>query len=131
MRLLARGVSHIVDAERKSGITLADTGSDVTLSGLARDVAHARIDLIHFRLVYYFTSSDAKARVASWVHDLVRIAHDGGQPGRPAHVRFAASVLDQALDEFAALVNQRFLHIASDDKHAIFDALAKDQMAEG
>lgn len=76
MRLLTRGVCHIVEADRTSGIALADTESDVILSGLARDVTGARIDLIHFPIVYYFTSHDVKARVAMWVNDLVRFAHD-------------------------------------------------------
>jgi hypothetical protein len=128
MRLLARGVCHLVDAERTSGIALADTGSEVTLNGLARDVAHARIDLIHFPIVYYFASNDVKARVAMWVHDLVRFAHDASQPQRPPHVRLAATALDRALDEFAGLVDERFLQTRSPNRQEIFDALAADQL---
>lgn len=128
MRLLARGVCHIVDAERTSGFALADTDSDVTLSSLARDVTHARIDLIHFPIVYYFASHDVKARVAMWVNDLIRFAHDAAQPGRPPHVRLAATALDRALDEFAGLVNDRFLQTGSQNRREIFDALAADHL---
>ena len=131
MRLLARVVSHIVDAERTSGIALVATGSDVALSGLARDVTQARIDLIHFPIVYYFASNDAKARVATWVDELVRFANDGAEPSRPEHVRFAAKALDRALDDFAAIVDERFLHTCSRDRASILDALAKDQLVHG
>jgi hypothetical protein len=128
MRLLARGVSHIVDAESLSGIPLAGTGSDVTLSSLAREVTRARIDLIHFPIVYFFASNDVKARIAMWVHDLVRFVNEGTQPGRPEHVRFAATALDGALNDFANIVDARFLHTGSRDRKVIFDALAKDHL---
>jgi hypothetical protein len=130
MRLLARGVSHIVDAERTSGIALAATGSDVTLSGLARDVTQARIDLIHFPIVYYFASNDVNARVARWVHDLARLANDATEPVRPAHVRFAGAALHRALDDFAQIVEERFLHTGSRDRASVLDALAKDQLVD-
>jgi hypothetical protein len=128
MRLLARGVCHIVDAERASGIALADTGSDVALSSLARDVAYARIDLIHFPIVYYFASNDVKARVGMWVNDLVRFAHDAAHPRHPPHVRLSAAALDCALDEFAGLLNERFLQTTSQNRQEIFEAFAADQL---
>lgn len=125
MRLLARGVSHIVDAEKQSGIPLASTDSDVVLSSLARDVARARIDLIHFPIVYFFASNDLKARVSMWVHDLVRFASEAAQEGRPEHVRVAGTALDRALDDFASIVDGRYLHTRSRDRNVIFDALVK------
>jgi hypothetical protein len=130
MRLLARGVAHIVDAEQKSGTPLADLDSELTLSSLARDVTHVRIDLIHFPIVYYFASQDVSARVARWVHDLARFASDASQPGRPERVRFAAIALDSALDDFAGIVDRRFLHTNARDRRSIFDALAKDQLTD-
>jgi hypothetical protein len=128
MRLLARGVAHIVAAERACGIPLAATGSDVMLSSLARDVTHARIDLIHFPIVYYFASNDPNARVATWMHDLVRFAHDAGQSCHPGHVRLAGAALDRALHDFAAVIEERFLHTNLRDRQAIFEALANDQL---
>jgi hypothetical protein len=129
MRLLARGVAHLAAAERQSGIQLAATGSDVTLSSLARDVTQARIDLIHFPIVYYFASADVNARVARWIGDLERFAREAGQPDRPPQVRIAATALDLALDDFANIVDQRFLHTQSRDRDVIFEALATDQLA--
>jgi hypothetical protein len=128
MRLLARGVSHIVDAERESGISLAATASDVMLSSLARDVTHTRIDLVHFPLVYYFASEDPKAAVPTWVRELVRLAGEACQPHRPEAVRLAGNTLDRALHEFAAILDGRFLHTRSRDRDVIFQALANDHL---
>jgi hypothetical protein len=129
MRLLARGVSHIVDAEHASGILLAENDSDVILSGLARDVAHARIDLVHFPIVYYFASNDPRASVPRWVHDLARIAREAGEPGRHPHVRFAGNTLDSALNEFAQILEDRFLHTGSKGRDVIFDAVSADHLS--
>jgi len=128
MRLLARGVSHLVDAERKTAIRLAATGSEIVLSGLARDVARARIDLVHFPIIYYFASNDPKASIAMWIGDLVRFADEAGQPDRPEHVRLTAGTLDVALHEFAAILDERFLHTESRNRAVIFDALSADHI---
>ena len=130
MRVLARGVSHIVDAESESGIALTATGSDTILSSLARDVTRARIDLVHFPIVYYFASHDPRASVAKWARELTRFALEGGQPDRPEHVRLAAKTLDRALHELAAILDERFLHTKSRDRERIFDALAKDHLVD-
>jgi hypothetical protein len=130
MRLLARGVSHLVDAERDTGTCVAESGSDVVLSGLAKDVAHARTDLVHFPIIYYFASNDPKASIAMWMPDLARIADEARAPERPGRVRLAASTLDVALHELAAIVDARFLHTGSQDRAAIFDALGKDQVLD-
>jgi hypothetical protein len=130
MRLLARGVAHIVDAERESGILLAATGSEVMLSGLARDVTNARIDLVHFPLVYYFASEDPKAAVPTWVRELVRLARDASREDRPEPVRLAGYTLDRSLHEFAAILDARFLHTRSPNRDVIFQALAKDHLVE-
>src|SRR3954447_12265711 len=51
-RLLARSVSILSDAERKSGISVADTDSDVFLAALARDVVRLRVDFVHFPIIF-------------------------------------------------------------------------------
>ena len=121
-------MTQYVDAERQSGISLAATDSDVIISSLARDVTHARIDLVHFALMYYFASGDPRAGVPMWVGDLVRLASDACEPSRPDHVRLAGNALDRALHDFAAIVDARFLHTGSHDRDRIFQALATDHV---
>jgi hypothetical protein len=128
MRLLARGVAHIVRTERRLGIPLASSGSDVILSELARDVTNTRIDLVHFPVLYYFTSGNQDASVSHWVHQLARLAEEGQAEGLPASVRFAAATLDNALDEFAELLARRFVRMPSTDRDAVFRAVARDHL---
>jgi hypothetical protein len=128
MRLLARGTEHLVGAEGATGAAVADSGSDVVLNALARDVTQARIDLVHFPIVYFFATNDPKASVATWLRHLVRFASEAQSPGRPNHVRVAGGALDKALTDFAELLDERYLHTRSDSRERIFDVFARDHL---
>jgi hypothetical protein len=77
MRTLALGVSHIVRAGSRTGVALTETGSDVILSGLATAVTQARIDLIHFPIIYFFAPVIPDASIARWTAALERFAVNG------------------------------------------------------
>jgi hypothetical protein len=126
MRLLARSVSHTVAAERQTGVLTAEIGSDAVLADLARDLTYVRIDLVHFPIIYYFAPNDNRASVAWWASDLARFAREGLSSNRPKHVRLAAGALDNALDDFAALLAERFVHMDATDRDAVFRAFARD-----
>jgi hypothetical protein len=130
MRLLARGTSHLVEAERMTGVSVADSGSDVVLNGLARDVTHARIDLVHFPIVYFFAASERNASVASSLTHLMRFAADAQSPDRPNRVRLAGAALDRALTDLADILDERFLHTRSGSRERVFDAFARDHLVE-
>jgi hypothetical protein len=130
MRLLARGVAHLVAAERAIGISLLDTHSDLILANLARDVTHTRIDLMHFPVLYYFAPTEKDASVAHWMPQLVRLAHAGLSETLPNHVRFAAAALDAALDDLAAILAERFIAKKLPDRDAVFRAFAQDHAIE-
>jgi hypothetical protein len=130
LRLLARGVAHLVAAEKKVGVALGETCSDVVLNELAREVTSARIDHIHFPIVYYFAASEPQASLASWTRELVRFAAEGQAAHRSADVRLAGTVLDGALDDLAALLDNRFLHTRSPDRERIFEAFARDHLVD-
>ena len=128
MRLLARGVSHIVHAEHATGARVAASGSDVILSALARDVARARIDLVHFPIIYFFASHDPTASVARWTSELTRLAAEARACECPPHVRLAGAALDGALDELAAILDERFLTTHEQDRQRIFQQFARDHL---
>ena len=130
MRLLARGVAHLVAAERATGISLLDTNSDLIFANLARDVTHTRIDLMHFPVLYYFAPTEKDASVAHWMPQLVRLAHAGLAETLPNHVRFAAAALDAALDDLAAILAERFVAKKLPDRDAVFRAFAQDHAIE-
>ena len=130
MRLLARGVTHIVAAERTTGLQMARTGSDLIHANLARDVTNTRIDLIHFPILYYFTSVHREGSVAFALPHLVRFAREGQQADVPAHVRLAAAALDRALDDLADALAERFVKTDRKDRAAAFAAFARDHAVE-
>jgi len=123
-------VAHPQAAERETGLSIVESGSDVILAGLARDVTNARIDLVHFPVVYYFATSDRHASVAQWMPQLVRWARGGLAPDAPAHVRLAAGALDDGLNALAALLDERFIHVGTSDRDAVFRAFARDHALE-
>jgi hypothetical protein len=130
MRLLARGVTHIAAAERSAAVRMARTGSDLIHANLARDVTNTRIDLIHFPILYYFTTVHREGSVAFALPHLVRFAREGQQADVSAHVRLAAASLDRALDDLADVLAVRFLEMDGKDRDAVFAAFARDHAVE-
>ena len=130
MRLLARGVAHIVAAERNVDVPMTRTGSDVVHANLARDVTNTRIDLIHFPIIYYFAPVEPEGSIAYALPHLVRLARDGQQAHLPPHVRLAAAALDRSLDDFADALVERFLDTDRKDRDAVFAAFARDHAVE-
>ena len=128
MRHLARGVSHLIAAEKATGLNVADSESELVLSSLARDVTHARIDLMHFPVVYYFATNDREASTATWMPELMRLAESARSPHHPARVRLAGAALDAALHDFAAILDDRYLHTRFRDDALIFHAFARDHL---
>jgi voltage-gated potassium channel Kch len=126
MRVLARGVAALVDAERRAGISVAESGAHEVLERLARDVVHARTDLVHFPLIYYFAAADENASALHWTNQLARMAQEGASAERPAQMRLAAAALDRALSDFADLLADRFVHAEAGDRDAVFEAVARD-----
>lgn len=126
MRLLARSVAHLVEAERRMGLQVPRSGTAAMLEKLARDVTRARTDLVHFPIVYYFVTGDADASVARWTHQLCRFAHDGLADGAPEPIRLAAAALDASLTDLARVLAVRFVPARPANRDAVFEAFASD-----
>ncbi len=127
MRLLARGVSDLANAERHANVSVAGVNSDSFLAALSRDVVRTRIDFVHVPIIYYFSSRDVSASLAHAMDNLVRFAREGVEPSQPGHVRLAAACLDKALDGLGAIVAERFIQ-ADDNRQAIFLAYKEDHV---
>jgi hypothetical protein len=100
------------------------------LLGLARDVAHARTDLIHFPMIYYFATRDAGASLSRWTRHLCRLACEGLSTTAPEPVRLAAGVLDASLTDLAKVLVERFVDVTPGDREAAFEAFAADYRIE-
>jgi hypothetical protein len=129
MRLLALSVKHVVEAERATGILVADTGSDTILSALAGAATKVRIDLMHYPIAYYFAPRNPRSAIAYWTPELVRLAREGSAASRPPHVRLAAATLDKSLDDLAAVIGPRLPTRGQRDRDAVFRSLAEHHLA--
>ena len=129
MRHLARTVSQLRAAERRTGVSIVSGGGEGLLAALARDVTNTRIDLLHFPVIYYFATRDREASLAHWTTALGELAGEGLEAAAPA-VRLAAAALDSALDDLAEVLADRFVHSPSRARDAIFTAYAAHHHAE-
>ena len=64
------------------------------------------------------------------IPDLVRFAAEGLEAGRPVRVRVAAGSLDQALDDLAAIMAEKFVDADAKDRAAVFRGYAVDHLVE-
>jgi voltage-gated potassium channel Kch len=124
-RTLALGVAHLAEAEKRSGLSPAAVDSDVVLAGLAREVTQARIDLIHFPIIYFFATDNEDASIMKWTGVLARYARDAQTLDRLPHVRIAAAALNAALDGLAEILTRHISENSSKEREAVFIAVAK------
>jgi hypothetical protein len=123
-RTLARKAATLSGAEKDTATPVVSTGMHVVLAGLAEEVIQARVDLIHFPLLFYFYAEDARASLPCSLFPLLRIADAGSEAGRDPLVRLAARTLRIALDDLADLIGDR-LHCRDRAPEAVFRTFAE------
>lgn len=126
MRALARRVSLVIRAERETGLSSTGEGAERTIETLAFDAARTRVDLIHLPIVYYFTTEDKSASLASTLPYLKRLAERGAERHNPEAVRRSAAALRIALRDLAHTLAVRFVDAENDDCDTVFRAYARD-----
>ena len=129
MRVLARRSAILVKAQKKTGIDVISDHSDSLLSELTQAVIQTRVDLIHYPLIYYFHADAERASLALALLTIERMAQAAGKVEGSTLVRLHASMLDAALGDLARVLAHRFVRASEDDPHAVFDAFAKDHLA--
>lgn len=128
MRLLARRTTILEKAAKQTGIDVVSGSVEGLLNELATAVIQTRVDLIHFPVTYYFHSDHRRSSLAAALPKIMGFANAGSTANAPERVRLAAVTLRLALQDLATFLNERFLHIKSDDPAAVFRAYAKDHV---
>lgn len=126
LRSLARRTAILVEAERKTGVDVVSRGGEPLISDLADSVVQARIDFIHFPLIYYFHSGHRHSAPGYALPYLLRFAERGSKPEIPDRVRLAAALLQGALDDLARVLARRFVKASSEESAEVFKAYAND-----
>ncbi|HEX3684177.1 MAG TPA: ion channel [Bryobacteraceae bacterium] len=128
MRLLARRTTILSKAAREMGIEIVSGEVASLLSDLATAVIQTRVDFIHFPIIYYFHSDHRRSSLASALPKLIQFAEAGSNADAPDRVRLYASALRGALEDLAAVLDERFLHTRSHDPAVVFRAYGKDHV---
>jgi hypothetical protein len=128
MRVLARRTTILHKAARQTGIEIVSEDAAALLADLAVAVIQTRVDFIHFPVVYYFHSDHRRSSLASALPRLLRIAEAGSSSEAADRVRMSAATLRAALEDLAAVMNERFLQTGSTDPEVVFQAYARDHV---
>lgn len=128
IRTLARRTEILTRAAEKTGIDVVSGDAEYLLRDLALAVIQARVDFIHFPVIYYFHSDRRRSSLARALPELLRFAQIGSTSNASDRVRLASATLEAALEDLARVLSNRFLHAESDDPAAIFRAYAGDHV---
>lgn len=100
------------------------TAGALLLDSLATDVVRVRIDFTQYAEAYYFHDGEDHSSLAATVGYADDLARRGRAARRP-EVRLAGDLLDGALKDLAAILDQRFLHTGGTPTE-VFAAFADD-----
>ncbi len=128
MRTLARRASVLVRAQKETGVDAISEDAQGLLGNLAESVIRARVDFIHFPLIYYFQADTEGASLAVSLSQLGDLAERASEDNRPETVRLAAVVLRIALQDLADVLAQFVPGVDVKDPKAVFDAAARDHL---
>ncbi|MBV8572585.1 MAG: two pore domain potassium channel family protein [Acidobacteriaceae bacterium] len=128
VRALARRVSTLSKAQKQTGVDLvsADPGM---LADLGASVLRARVDFIHFPLIYYF-QADAGATSMGWfLLELEELARRASAQDQVDGTRLGAALLTASLHELAEVLARKFVPGSNaDEPRSVFHAVAKDHL---
>ena len=113
-RALAYEIHLLTDTERRLGIEVPQmdpSAASQLYSELTSRLIAVERDLVKFPIAYYFAESDRRFALSAALPALVSLAARGTDPDCPESVRLRASMLEEAIDDFAETVAGRFLAV--------------------
>jgi hypothetical protein len=124
MRTLARKVAAIEASEQVTGVPVTSAGMQSALAGLGENVITARVDLIHFPVLFYFYAEDRRASLPPALFTLLRISDEGMRPEQDELIQLTSAAIREAVNDFAALLALR-LKKKNEPAEAVFKAFAE------
>ncbi|MGW2888604.1 potassium channel family protein [Streptomyces griseoruber] len=127
-RVLAIRLALLRDADPTTP-QIDGTAGALLLESLATEVVRVRIDFTQYAEAYYFHDGEDHSSLAAMVGYATVLAQRGQAAERP-EVRLAGALLTGALNDLAAILDQRFLHTGGPPT-AVFAAYAADHGRDG
>lgn len=106
-RTLARKATTLAFAEESTDVPVTSPDMHLVIAGLAEEVLRARVDLVHFPVLFYFYADDPEASLSHALFDLARFAKQGVDPGCDDLVRLTARALERAVNALAMDIARR------------------------
>jgi hypothetical protein len=128
-RSLAYEVALLRKAEEETGASVTGLdaeAADRILADLVSRLVAVERDLVNFPVSYYFAEADEKFSLAAAMPYLKQLAERGCEPGVAPRTRLRATMLRDAIDDFAATSAARFHRAASAGTEETLRAYARD-----
>lgn len=130
-RSLSHELSLLADAERATGVRLAEVEPQVAariLADLTSRVVAMRDDFVHSPIAYYFHPRDARHALPVLLPELIAVVDDCSAPERPPALRLQASMLRCSLDDLLEAIAEDFLRIPATNSSDVLAAYRRDHM---
>lgn len=129
MRTIARWASILGRAREKPGRNRVLPLDENLLRDFAQRIVRARIDFIHFPLIYYFHADTEGSSLAHALRGLLELTREASAEDRDEKIRFAAVTLEIALADLAEVLTTKFVPNADPKKpREVFHAVADDHL---
>ncbi|WP_104522497.1 potassium channel family protein [Blastococcus atacamensis] len=124
-RALAIRLALLQRAEAARELPASDSSSASTLlQSLAGEVVQVRVDLTQYSETYFFREADATSSLPARLHYACELA-EAGQESTRTDLRLAATVLAEAVDDYAHLLRQQF-RLVGEDAAEVLQSYAGD-----
>lgn len=123
MRQFAKRASIMLEAERRSGLSLVDTMGVESLTELVRGIIQFRIDIILFPILLNFYAADRDATIAFVLPDIYSLSQRALNPERHTEPVLLAGVqLQVALEQLAQALAEHVVPVDRKDIKSVFEA---------
>ncbi|HEY0631986.1 MAG TPA: potassium channel family protein [Thermoleophilaceae bacterium] len=133
-RSLAYEIHLLTEAEgeTRAGITeMEPWAAESVYSELMTRLVSVERDMVTFPVAYYFAEADTRFALPAAMPSLLRLAEAGCSEDVPAPVRLRATMLRDAIGDFARTTATRFHGSAAEDTNELLDDYARDHLLEG
>jgi Ion channel len=132
-RSLAYEIHLLTDAEGETGAAVTHMepwAAESVYSELMTRLVSVERDMVTFPVAYYFTEADSRFALPAAMPSLLRLAKAGCKDDVPAPVRLRATMLREAIGDFARTTAERFHGSPSEDTEELLGDYARDHLFE-
>jgi Ion channel len=130
-RSLAYEIHLLTEAESETGAAInamEPWAAESVYSELMTRLVSVERDMVTFPVAYYFAEADARFSLPAAMPSLLRLAEAGCGEDVPNPVRLRATMLREAIGDFARTIAARFHGSASEETEALLDDYARDHL---